>query len=105
MELRREKMNQINRLQASTSYDLRISKIKDQITFDYFRVVVIWSQTNENLREQIVTTVQTFGKILRIQDRWVVSENGERKWLGVLVEFSRPYDAKAASLALPLLIK
>lgn len=105
MELRREKMNQINRLQNSRSYNSRDSTIKNQITFEYYRVVVIWSQTGENSRDQIVKTVQAFGKISCIQDRWVVTENGERKWLGVLVEYARANDAKEASLQLPLLIK
>ena len=105
MERRREKMNAINQLKASRSFSFRESKIKDQITFDYHRTVAVWSQTDENSREQITKILRRFGKISRIQDRWEVKENGGRKWFGALVEFAKYDDAKTASLELPLHIK
>lgn len=105
MERRREKVSQINRLQASRSYHIREGKIKDQIAFDYSRTVVVWCPTGEYSREEVIKKMESFGELSFVQDRWTVEENGERKWRGALVGYTRPQDAKLASLQLPLYIR
>lgn len=105
MEKRRNKIKQITRLRVSTLYSLRKARILQQIEFDYSRILVVWVLSEEVLRTEVIACLNSFGRLVRIQDRWSIKEDATEAWKGFIVEFAAAREAEEASLNLPILIK